>query len=209
MDSKNVIAGMTTGLDESTRRLVTEGLKDVKNEMDRRAYAEAVVEIYDISQRVGRKAAEDIWKMKTYGDMRTYAKIVKFWAARNAYDAVDGAEMLPTWLSKVGNEDKDNYAELVMSVERPVFLSIEFAKNAADLHKREREDYGKDYAKLLRDIGSFCNRDMAITNRKEALDAASKIFGLLRGGNLKEAESYGKSLAGQTAEIGESTTTVR
>ncbi len=209
MDSKDVIVGMTTGLDESTRRLVTEGLKDVKNEMDRRAYTEAVVEIYDISQRVGRKAAEDIWKMKTYGDMRTYAKIVKFWAARNSYDAVDGAEMLPAWLSKVGNDDKDNYAELVMSVERPVFLSIELAKNAADLHKREREDYGKDYAKLLRDIGGFCNRDTAIHNRKEALDAASKIFGLLRGGNLKEADSYGKSLAGQTAEIGESTTTVR
>lgn len=209
MDSKDIIVDMTKGLDESTRTLVAEGLKDVENEMDRRAYTGAVVEIYEISQRVGRKAAEDIWRMKTYGDMRTYAKIVKFWAARNPYDAVDGVEMLPEWLSKVGNEDKDNYAELVMSVDRPVFLSIEFAKNAAELHKREREDYGKDYAKLLRDIGGFCNRDMAIHNRKEALDAATKLFGLLRSGKLKEAESYGKSLAGQNAEIGESTTTVR
>lgn len=200
MDSKDVIVGMTKGLDESTRRLVTEGLKDVKNEMDRRAYTGAVVEIYGISPGVGRKAAENIWEMKTYGDMRAYAKIVKFWAARNSYDAVDGAEMLPAWLSKVGDDDKDNYAELVMSVERPVFLSIEFAKNAAELRTREREDYGKDYAKFLRDIGGFCNRDMAIHNRKEALDAATKLFGLLRGGKLKEAESYGKSLAGQQSE---------
>lgn len=200
MDIQKEIDGFMKELDENTRRLVSEGLKLVKDEMDRRAYAEAIVEIYRMSPRVGRKAAENIWDLKTYGDMRAYAKIVRFWAAWNPYDAVDGAEKLPEWLSKVG-DDKDTYAELVTSVERPVFLSMEFAKSLADLNRKERADYGKDYARLLRDIGGFYNRVSAINDRKEALDAAGKIFGLLRNGKLKEAESYGKSLAGQAAEI--------
>ncbi len=208
MDAEKEIAALVKELDENTRRLVSEGLKGVNDEMDRRAYAQAVVEIHGISPRVGRKAAEKIWDLKTYGDMRTYAKIVKFWAARNPYDAVDGADKLPEWLSKVG-DDKGGYAELVTSIDRPVFLSMEFAKSAAYLNKKEKAEYGKDYAKLLMDIGGFCNRVSAINSRKEALDAAGKIFGLVRGGKLKDAEDYGKSLAGQNAEIGESTTTVR
>lgn len=199
MDAEKEIAAIVKELDENTRRLVAEGLKQVEDEMDRRAYAQAVVEIHGISPRVCRKAAEKIWDLKTYGDMRTYAKIVKFWAARNPYDAADGADKLPEWLSKVG-DDKDGYAELVTSIDRPVFLSMEFAKSAAYLNKKEMAEYGRDYAKLLIGIGGFYNRDLAINSRKEALDAASKIFGLVRGGKLKEAEVYGKSLAGQQSE---------
>lgn len=203
MDAEKEIAAIVKELDENTRRLVSEGLKGVKDEMDKRAYVEGVAEIHRISPRVGGKAAEKIWDLKTYGDMKAYAKIVKFWAARNPYDAVDGADELSGWMSKVG-EDKDGYAELVTSIDRPVFLSMEFARSAACLNKKERAGYGRDYAKLLGDIGGFCNRDMAINGRKEALDAAAKIFGLVQGGKLKEAESYVSSLSGQKHEIRES-----
>lgn len=204
MDSEKEIAALVKELDESTNRLVAEGLKQVNDEMDRkRAYAKAVVEIHGISPRVGRKVAEKIWDLKNYGDIRTYAKIVKFWAARNPYDAVDGADKLPEWMSKVG-EDKDAYAELVMSVDRPVFLSMELAGSAASLNRKERAGCGKDYARLLRDVGGFYNRDMAINSRKDALEAAGKIFGFVQSGKLKEAESYVSSLSGQKHEIRES-----
>lgn len=191
------IANIVKGLDEDTGRLVTDGLKRIGDKTHERSYAEAVAEIYNISRCVGRKAAETIWELKSYEGMKTYAKIVKFWAARNVYDAVDGAEKLPAWLQKIGDDEWDAYAESVTSVNWPGVLSIEAAKRLADLNKKERADYAKPYVQLLNGVGNIYYK----LGRAEASQAEKNIFNFVRDGKVKDAESHVASLCGQQAEI--------
>ncbi len=196
MAIEDEIADIVKTLDGDTGRLVADGLKRVNDE-NKRSYAEAVVEIHKISPRVGRKAAEKIWELKSYDGLKAYAKIVKFWAARNPFDAVDGAEKLPAWLQKVGDDDRDAYAESVTSINWPGFLSIEAARRMAGLNKKERADYAKAYAQLVNKVGGIYYK----LDRAEASQAEKSIFGLVKDGKLKEAETYVASLAGRQAEV--------